>query len=482
MLGVLISMSSATPWSAGSEPTSFPHSTVSVEPCGGGPVVWPIANRCSSVSLVPHTLLAWVDDSEANCLRTRDTVCSDRRTDWEEWWSTGFRPLGPESNSRATSPSLGTGLLHTLDYPSNTRSFCRRTPIRFPASSPTCPALLDMALSKRIPPPDEPRTSFGCTGLDQLSGGGLGAGEVLELSGALCTGKSFLCHALVASSLLRHDPPGYCVYMDTRQQFRPDLLVSMAQTSASSAQNLLERVRVYSCPSLVSLVAGLSEVRARGLLQKPAGALVLCVVDALNHCLPYASNPTSSHLGWPKARAAAVRAVFRLGANIAAISGSPSVVVASYAGCPSLWDPSRPEGQPIAPQLWDALSRQPHLTAVLGACLSPLFRLRSRPTWLCFPHLQLPPAPNVPPAADQNRYLQHSAGPLWPGLSTRFKLRPIPFPMGRMLQPFGATFGFVWAEQPRPQSVGLGSSAHPTLAPKPRGSVIFNWPYGLCIT
>ena len=118
----------------------------------------------------------------------------------------------------------------------------------------------------------------GCRALDKLLGGGLPSSHITLVYGERSSGKTQLCHQVVAHYLVS-DPEALAVYVDVDLTFSPERLVSIAKRyGVSNSRDVLSRA-LYHRPTTFE-----EQDRVLGLLDEtyedaPHG---LVVVDSLS--------------------------------------------------------------------------------------------------------------------------------------------------------------------------------------------------------
>lgn len=106
----------------------------------------------------------------------------------------------------------------------------------------------------------------GSAQLDRLLGGGIETGQITEIVGEFCSGKTQLCHTLCVACQLPIERGGgesKALYVDTESTFRPERLVSIAQRYGINEEDVLENVtyaRAYNAEHQERLLAEVGTV------------------------------------------------------------------------------------------------------------------------------------------------------------------------------------------------------------------------------
>ena len=91
------------------------------------------------------------------------------------------------------------------------------------------------------------RISTGSENLDELFGGGIETNAITEIYGEYGTGKTQICHVLSTITSRSKSVGGLnakVLYIDTENTFRPERIVSIAETRAMDPEGCLESIIV----------------------------------------------------------------------------------------------------------------------------------------------------------------------------------------------------------------------------------------------
>jgi RecA/RadA recombinase len=106
---------------------------------------------------------------------------------------------------------------------------------------------------------------FNCKQLDEMTAGGVYAGQIAEIQGATATGKTQLCMSLVAS-MLRVNMGSHgraskrtCLYVDSNRSFCPRRLCQLI--NIQSDDEALKCVKLVDCKNVFHLFTILSQIK-----------------------------------------------------------------------------------------------------------------------------------------------------------------------------------------------------------------------------
>ncbi|XP_037093074.1 DNA repair protein RAD51 homolog 4-like isoform X2 [Pollicipes pollicipes] len=119
---------------------------------------------------------------------------------------------------------------------------------------------------------------LGCESLDGLLGGGLSAGDLVELCGPFAVGKTQLCMAAAAAALAAG---ARVIFADTKGEFssaRCRQILHHRRVPHSECDRMLDRMQYAACSTVRDLLSLLEVVRSRRRLH---AGLRLLVVDSL---------------------------------------------------------------------------------------------------------------------------------------------------------------------------------------------------------
>lgn len=91
------------------------------------------------------------------------------------------------------------------------------------------------------------RITTGSSNLDDLLGGGVETQAITELYGEYGSGKTQICHTLCVTVQLPREQKGLdaaAIYIDTENTFRPERIVTIAESRGLDPQAVLERITV----------------------------------------------------------------------------------------------------------------------------------------------------------------------------------------------------------------------------------------------
>ena len=110
------------------------------------------------------------------------------------------------------------------------------------------------------------RISTGSQNLDDLLGGGIETGAVIELFGEYRTGKTQLAHQLCVNVQLKQEDGGLdgaALYIDTEGTFRPERIIQMAEAKDMDYNKALQKIvvgRAYNSDHQILLIKEASKI------------------------------------------------------------------------------------------------------------------------------------------------------------------------------------------------------------------------------
>ncbi|USN45794.1 MAG: DNA repair and recombination protein RadA [Candidatus Woesearchaeota archaeon] len=114
------------------------------------------------------------------------------------------------------------------------------------------------------------RISTGASGFDEMLGGGLESGSIVECFGQYGSSKTQVAHAL-AVNIQVDDPEAVAVYIDTENTFRPERIIQFAKGKNLDPDQVLANIRVAKAfnsdhqmllaDQIADLIAGGDKVR-----------------------------------------------------------------------------------------------------------------------------------------------------------------------------------------------------------------------------
>ena len=98
-----------------------------------------------------------------------------------------------------------------------------------------------------------------CTPIDNLIGGGIEEGELIEVSGEYGAGKSQFCHTLICTIIVQsaNEP---VVWLDTEGTFKPERLAEIAEKRGLNVEEALNRVHVLQPLSTAAQMEALKKI------------------------------------------------------------------------------------------------------------------------------------------------------------------------------------------------------------------------------
>ncbi|KNC53963.1 DNA repair protein RAD51 like A, partial [Thecamonas trahens ATCC 50062] len=120
------------------------------------------------------------------------------------------------------------------------------------------------------------KITTGSTEVDNILGGGIETGSLVEIFGEFRTGKTQLCHTLAVTCqlpLASGGGEGKCLYIDTEGTFRPERLVAIAERFGLPGEDVLDNVayaRAYNVDHQTQLL-----VQATALMADSRFALLI---------------------------------------------------------------------------------------------------------------------------------------------------------------------------------------------------------------